>query len=666
MDARTKRLWLPRIVAALSSVAVFAILVGLRSAGYLQNPELMAYDVLLRSYQNPNAHSDVVLLGITDEDTRLKTGIVHVPLFDDELANVLARLMAAEPKAIGIDVFRDTPVPVPSKPGEVLPGRRRLQELAKGSNVGMVYGYLPGIVSFPDDIDADVGFADFDGDRDGKYRRAMLAQRTTQGPIESFACRLCRVFLDGPDFHEPDGTISRQDSSEGLSYSVRGRALRKFLGNEGAYCPSRTNQSRSSRESQINKFQFLLDFRGPRQHPMLSLADVLDGRFDPSKVRGKIVLIGMVGKSAKDYLPTPVDPQMFGIELHAAVVDQLLRASRGEDVPVHVWPKWCEGLWILIWSMGGAVLGFVVRSPWRLLPLMFAGLVILGSAVWLSFGSGWWLPSLPPAIGWVASGALVTSYISAQERGARAMVMQLFSRFVSDDVAQMIWDQQESFLDAGGLRPRELAVTVLFADLKGFSAMCETLSAQQVMDWLNHLMDRLSRCVDQNQGIVSMYAGDQIMALFGAPVPRTTLGQIQEDARNAVQCALDIRREFGIVKGQSSDPKLAGVKIRVGIFSGNVVAGSLGSAERLQYTVIGEVVNIASRLESFNKELMDADIAADGCRILIGKSTLALLGETFATRYVATAELPGMKLRQVEIHGVMNKVRTEDVQGVIV
>lgn len=144
------------------------------------------------------------------------------------------------------------------------------------------------------------------------------------------------------------------------------------------------------------------------------------------------------------------------------------------------------------------------------------------------------------------------------------------------------------------------------------------------------------------------------MALFGVPVARTTLKAMKEDAYNAVSCGLEMGEVLGGLNKKWKAQGLPAVRMRVGIYTGNLVAGSLGSANRLEYTVIGDTVNIASRLESFDKTYSDPALEGKNCRVLIGGSTLELLDDKFLTKPVGFVKLKG-KEKEIPIHLVIEK-----------
>ena len=138
-----------------------------------------------------------------------------------------------------------------------------------------------------------------------------------------------------------------------------------------------------------------------------------------------------------------------------------------------------EAAWILLWSVLGGALGLRVRSPWRFSLSAASGLLLLGLADYLAFVKGWWIPLVPPAMAWLGSAAVVTAYMSNQEKQQRALLMQLFSKYVpNEEVAEIIWQQRDQLLDGGRLRSQSLTATVLFTDLMGFTSVAEKRDPQ--------------------------------------------------------------------------------------------------------------------------------------------------------------------------------------------
>lgn len=268
-----------------------------------------------------------------------------------------------------------------------------------------------------------------------------------------------------------------------------------------------------------------------------------------------------------------------------------------------------------------------------------AGVALLFLAGLVAFFNGVWTPVVAPTTSWPASAAIVTAYVSSREKAQRALLMRLFSSFVSKDVAEDLWRHREHFLDSGRPKPQRLTATALFTDLKGFTTVSEKSEPKELMDWLNEYMEAMAALVAANGGIVNKYIGDAIMAVFGVPIPRENQAQMKQDAVNAVKCAVAMRRELEILNRRWRAQGKPTARMRVGIYTGPLVAGSVGGAERLEYTVIGDTVNTASRLESFDKML-----AADSdCRILIGEATRNLIGNMFEVEKVGEVSLKGKK-----------------------
>lgn len=264
---------------------------------------------------------------------------------------------------------------------------------------------------------------------------------------------------------------------------------------------------------------------------------------------------------------------------------------------------------------------------------------------------------------WLGSAALVTAYMLNQEKKERALLMQLFSRHVAPEVAETMWQQRDQFMDGGRPRSQKLIATVFFTDLKGFTSVSEKMDPQGLMDWLNAYMETMAQLVMDHGGVVDDYLGDAIKANFGVPLPRTTEVAISQDAVAAVNCALAMERELKRLNALWHQQNLPTVGMRIGIFTGAVVAGSLGSTQRLKYTTVGDTVNIAARLESFDKDLAAPDVANSPCRILIGEATLSYLDHQFETITVGEANLRGKDEKTIIYRVVGRKDR--NTSGVI-
>ncbi len=617
----------PVAASLLASILVFLGIIGLRRAGSLESLELAAYDWSIR-FRPATAVSDsrLVLIAITERD------IQHLgrwPIPDGILAQVLEQLTQYQPRAIGLDIYRDIEVP---------PGREHLDAVLTSHHhivtvMKLGEGGTDGVAPPPVLKQTDqVGFSDILVDRGGIVRRGLLFLDAGETVAYSLPLRVVLLYL------QAEGMRSQPDPTNPQYLRLGHTTIRPFEMHDGGYVGV-----------DARGYQFLLDFKGARKGlPAFSLTALLAAEIPPQAIKDKIVLIGVTAESVKDFFYTPysrgrqTDQQMAGIELHGHIASQLLRFALDGDSPVATASDRHEEAWILLWSVMGGALGLWVRSPWRFVLSAAGGLLILGLVVYLAFASGWWIPLVPPAMTWLIAAAVVTAYMSNQERQQRALLMQLFAKYVpTKEVAEIIWQQRDQLLEGGRLRSQNLTATVFFTDLMGFTAVAEQRHPQAVMDWLNDYMEAMAQQVIAHGGVIDKYIGDSIMAIFGVPLPRSTEAEIDRDAMNAVNCALAMERTLIELNSRWREQRLPTIGMRIGIFTGPLVAGSLGSAQRLEYTVIGDTVNTASRLESFEKDFFALEASSRPCRIIIGEATRRRLGPQFETQNLGEVSLRG-------------------------
>jgi adenylate cyclase len=609
---------------------------ALRAFGTLESLELSAYDWFIRLRPGAVAgDSRIAIITVTERDLQSHGW----PLSDEVLAEVLERLARLRPRAVGVDIYRDHPVP---------PGSERLAATLAGNE------HIVWVMKFGDGSSGGVppppalrnteaiGFNDILVDPGGIVRRGLLFLDDGAQTVSSFALRLALLYL------EPAGVTPQPDPRDARLFRLGRVTIPPFEPHDGGYVAA-----------DARGYQFLLDFRGARQSfPSFDLTTVLSGRLEASALRDKIVMLGVTAESVKDHFYIPhsralvTNQQIPGVVLHAHIVSQLLSIGMEGARPMASPPEWQKALWILLWSVMGGLLALTVRSPWRLAAAAVGGLMALTLVDAIAFAKGWWLPLVPAAIGWLASAGGATSYFAYRETMERAALMQLFSKHVSKEIAEALWRHRDQFLEGGRPHSQRLVATVLFTDLMGFTSVSEKLAPEALMEWLNEYMEAMAGEISRHGGVINKYIGDSIMAMFGAPVARTSDDEIRGDAVNAVECALALESALEQLNHRWRERGLSTIGMRIGIFTGPMVAGSLGGAERLEYTVIGDTVNTASRLESFDKELF----AQSPCRILIGEATLRYLGDHFVTERVGDATLKG-KEEKIAVYRVRGKTQ---------
>ncbi len=623
----------PALSAAVICVLVFTLVVTLWQAGLLQFFELQLYDRLLRTRPRSTAEtSKVVVIGVNEEDIQSKEAY---PIPDDTLLDALQKLIAGDPAAVVVDLYRDLPVP-----GKDPEGTRRLAEFWVAHENILAIERL-GLNDSPSvrrprflqghDHDHQVGFNDFSVDYtvDDTARRALLIMddgRESYSSVALLATQLCLqpmgIELDAAEVNEQRLPLGKTQ-------------FRSFEPNDGPYL-----------NADARGFQILLDFRGPEKFPTYSLTDVLAGKVPPEVLRGNVVLIGLMASSLKDYLITPLAKRFPGVLMHAHVINQLLRDAVEGQHPIRFWNEWQEALWLFFWCAAGTVIGLRTKSPFAFVMVVAGGVSALFVSYRLAFAADFWLPVVAPALAFAGSAALGTSHQAYLEKKQRDVLMQLFSRHVSANIASDIWRQREQFMDGHRPKAQVITGTVLFTDLEGFSAKAEALPPDALLAWLNEYMEVMSALIEQHGGMINKYMGDAIMAVFGAPIPRLKETEIQEDATNAVRCAIAMGEQLDRLNVSWAKRGLPTTSMRVGIATGDLVSGSIGGAKRLEYTVTGDTVVTAKRLESVEKESTHFEKASLSCRVLITETTQAMLGSRFKVREVGPMQLEG-KLQSV-------------------
>jgi adenylate cyclase len=341
-----------------------------------------------------------------------------------------------------------------------------------------------------------------------------------------------------------------------------------------------------------------IDYRGdPQVIPFMRAI-----RGDLPDLRGKIVVVGDVSIGGQDNHATPVG-QRFGPEINAVAIDTLLRGDPIRDV---------SGWWMIV------LLGIAVPlSALRLTGLRWLPVAAGLQAAWLlgtqlAFDGGSIVPFVPGEAALIVGGlgALVIAY--AFELRRRRMLRTEFARFAPPIVVDTLVEQE-------GAPPARLEATVLFADLRGFTAAAERLGAEGVIALLNRYLGAMSDAVLDHGGTVVSFMGDGIMAVFGAPVA------LPDHADRALAAARElVERRLPAFNAETGEAFALGV----GVASGPVMSGTVGSARRIEYAAVGDTTNLAARLEQLTKELPHAVLIADATRAALSDPAgLAEVGE---------------------------------------
>jgi adenylate cyclase len=642
----------PARIAFLIGLGVFLLGAILWRNGLFQESELWIYDCMVWFRADPNATDPrIVIVQLDEKDIES----MDWPLRDATLSALLEKIESGGPVTIGLDLYRDLPEPRDGS-GSATLNKTFLQHpeivpifLFGDQKNPFVISPPKVLVSGPN---ADPSRYAFNNLPDLKIiRRAFLYELD----YTSFSCALVQYYLAGQNI---------QASMEGKTLRLGKALIPKLTENEGGYVGE-----------DAAGYEYLMDYRGPLSFNTVSVGDVLASN-DVALFKDKVVLVGISADSSNDtfstplsvgqaafgwlyhHLPDSVLSRQPGVFLHAEMVNQLLRAALDGQKPTVGTTVSTNALWMAIWCLCGIIAGFFVRSHILFAFTVVAVLVLIAFWGWLLFLNGYWITMFGPAVVFLATAMLVKAYAATHEGEQRENLMKLFSQRVSPAIAEEIWDQRDTFLEGGRPAAQKLTVTVLFTDLKNYSTISEGLEPEELIPWVNECQGMLAKHVEDNRGIVNCFMGDGMMAVFGVPIARQTEEEKAVDAKNAVRAALGMSDDIRAMnaKWKSQGKPLAG--LRVGIFTGEAMAGSLGSDNYLEYSVIGDTVNTASRLESVDKEGTLTGGEAE-CRILIGALTYKYICDQFPARHVGSMNLKG-KAGNTEIYKVLDSSDQEE------
>jgi adenylate cyclase len=609
-------------------LSVIALIFTLRSGGQLQFLEWMALDLFFRLRPAETVDSRLVMVSIDETDIK---ALNQWPMSDVQLVELLEKLKQLQPRVMGLDIYRDLPVP---------PGHQSLLNLFQSTPNLIGIEKAGGLVAPPATLKQldQVGASDIILDDDGRVRRALLMVFDEEGYTFSLPMKLALQYLELEEIH-----LEELDPQQG-TLKLGEAVFQPLQSDDGGYV-----------RADVGGYQFLINYRAPACQDCqifntVSMSDILNGDVDPDLIRNRIVIIGTTADSLKDTFFTPYSNTTSGIELHAQIASQILNAALNNRRLIHVLPNWIEGIWIIFWAVVSTVTSWIIiRIRWKLLSLYLTHSILLTIA-YVAFLLGWWIPLIPPLLAMLVLQISVTVYKAYLEREDRQIVLNLLAQQMSPKIAHAVWNCRHQLLEAGHLIGQDLIATVLFTDIKGFSSITERTDSRTLMSWLNEYMNVMSQIVLDHNGVVDKFIGDAVMAVFGIPIPKTTPQEIQQDAIAAVRCALNMKMQLESLNQQWQQRGLPTATMRVGIATGWVIAGSLGGSRRQNYTTIGDTVNIAARLEAYNKWIDDGI-----CRILISEATYQSVQDQFSIQLVGKVKLRG-KENTVSVYQVLSEL----------
>ena len=423
-------------------------------------------------------------------------------------------------------------------------------------------------------------------DADGVFRRVPLVQAYEGYLFASLALATTQGYLDAKGI---ELAVEAQGSKGGKEYyALEAINLQSFKipvdANGAVFVPYRGRQG---------------------SFPYVPAYKVLNGSVDPAQLQGKIVLIGTSAPGLLDLRSTPVQNIYPGVEVHANIISGIL------DNRIKHKPAWTVGYEFVL-------LVIVAVSMALLLPLvspLIAAASTLGFSIVIMVGTfAAWnnnliLPLASPMLLIVLIFMLHMTYGFFIESRGKRQLANLFGHYIPPELVDEMSESPEEFSLDGENRE----MTVLFSDVRGFTTISEGMNPKELTQLMNALLTPMTRVIHKNRGTIDKYMGDAIMAFWGAPLADT------EHARHALYAAMDMIKEIKVMQADFKQRGWPTVNIGIGLNTGNMNVGNMGSEFRMAYTVLGDAVNLGARLEGLTKNY--------GVNIIVSESTKSEIPE---------------------------------------
>lgn len=432
------------------------------------------------------------------------------------------------------------------------------------------------------------GFIDTILDKDGVWRKLIYTSRTSDGYIHfSLPMVTAEIF---EDFPEDQRVLNDPDAlgwgSHKLPYP-----------------------------------DMMINFAsGNNTYPYISYYKILENDFDASSVRGKIILVGNTHRLGKDFFAVPTDKQMSGLEVHANAVSTIL-----DDRFIRPVDQALLTLLVIISGLAGGLVIFFRHPDLKNNILLLTGgcSIIMFSAWHLFVYHTVWLDFVPLLQVFLLNTSVATAYQWRLSRLREKEIRGLFGHYVSKNVVDAILSEHIPVQ----LEGHRTEVTILFSDIRGFTSISESLSPVELGQLLNQYFDEMIAAVFQYDGTLDKLMGDAVMAFFGSPL------EVTDHQHQACQCAREMIQRLQKLNLSGQLPAGVTIEIGIGLHTGEAIVGNLGSSEFADYTVIGDTVNLASRIEGLNKRYATT--------IIISEDTYQYVNEDYLCRELDTVRVKG-------------------------
>lgn len=383
-------------------------------------------------------------------------------------------------------------------------------------------------------------------------------------------------------------------------------------------------------------------FAGPAgTYTTYSASDVHDGitlEQSPDAFRGKIVLLGVTTITLQDLHPTPFSASQLtpGVEIVANAVDTIINGKFMTYAP-----PWLALLLTIVAAGAAYLITLSKRPSFTLTALGISILLYLVVAYFIFYSQRYVLPTTAPIVMLFLGVILPTLEQAVSQEQEKRRVRNLFSRFISPEMVDRLIKTQ----DINSLNKRA-DLTIIFSDIRGFTTLSEKMTPEGVVSLLNPYLEAMSQVIYKHGGTVDKYEGDAVIAFFGEPVP------YKDHAARALRASLDMRKALAELRDKwAKEGRPSQIEMGVGINSGEVFVGLLGSAQRINYTVIGDNANLAARLQDLTKTY--------AWPILISESTYQQVKDEFDCELADAVTVKG-KTKAVNVYKVIGEKGAPD------
>ena len=384
--------------------------------------------------------------------------------------------------------------------------------------------------------------------------------------------------------------------------------------------------------------KLLINYLGPtKTFPTIPYAQVFDGSFlkdHPDYFKGKIVLIGASAFELHDVFPTPFSVTLPGVEIHANVIETILTGKH-----IYLLPT-AAMLLILVFAVALNLLASSFFKMKQLFIFLVAQIIILfiGCALIFKYYS-LEIPTYTLIIALIVTFIVQTTIKFILEEKEKRKIRDVFSQYVAPTVVNELLAHPEKVELGGELKE----VTIFFSDIRSFTTFSEGHTPRQVVDQLNEYLDAMTQVIFEFGGTLDKYVGDEIMAVFGAPLP------LKDHAKVATRCCVAQWNKLKQLQARWKEEGRTILDFGMGLNTGEVIVGNIGSTMHKDYTVIGDAVNLAARLEAATRKYSNDDYI---CRFLISEHTYDLIKDEFECRFVDEIAVKG-KTKATKIYEVI-------------